>query len=147
MINSLLKFKHVALILTSIAAVNASAITVRVVGKNNAVLFESNYDIKTPVTAGIATVGALNAGNIPFKGADYGILKMFDLTDDIDVISDTEMKSYGWCFSIDGVVPNTTPDHVSVKKPDSVIEWFYAYAWYNNGDWVGQCYRHTPLPK
>jgi len=147
MLISILRIKHIAVVFLLFFALNANAVIVRVVGKNNALLFETNYDIKTPVKAGTVTVAALNAGHIPFKGADYGILNIFDLTDDIDVLSDTEMKAYGWCFSVDGVVPDKTPDKVWAKKTDSVIEWFYAYAWYKDGRWIGQCYRHTALSK
>ena len=119
----------------------AQAVSFRIVGKNDESLFQVSLKVAVPTVVGSATVTALEQNTIPFEGSAYGISKIFELGQDIEVISDTEMKAYGWCFAIDGLVAETLPDETLILKQVTTIEWFYAFAHYKNGNWIGQCVR------
>ena len=58
--------------------------------------------------------------------------------DAMEVLSDTDMRSYGWCFEVDGKVPESYPDSIPLKGVKK-ITWFYAYAEYVKGEWISQC--------
>ena len=77
-----------------------------------------------------------------FEGGTYGITQMFGLGNDIDVISNEEMKAYGWCFSLDGVVTETMADDTLILSQDSKLRWFYGYAHHLRGEWIAQCVPH-----
>ena len=91
--------------------------------------------------AGSVTVELLTAKNIPFVGSSVGISSIFNTPtglDAMEVLSDTEMNAYGWCFSVNGIQPEKYPDDVQVKAGDEIV-WWYGYAHYLEGEWLSQC--------
>lgn len=133
--------KLALVILACVWSLASSALTVRVVRKRNQLLFELNIKMQLPTSVGEATVDAFEQGEVFYQGGAFGIVKMFDLTNDVEVISDMEMKAYGWCFSLDGITTDTMADKTPVASETSVIEWSYAYAHYVRGEWTAQCVR------
>jgi hypothetical protein len=100
---------------------------------------------------GQLTVDALDRNRIPYRGSASGIAEAFGAPSGLDatvVLSDQEMLSYGWCYSVDGVAPDVYPDQVPVTAKTQKIEWFYAYSHYLKGDWIAQCVHawKRPLP-
>ncbi|MES2856974.1 MAG: hypothetical protein V4692_13990 [Bdellovibrionota bacterium] len=90
---------------------------------------------------GEATIAALDANAIPYLGTSGGLNSILGTpvgTDAIEVISDTEMKVYGWCYSVDGVQPAAMPDQTPLEGVSS-IDWFYGSAHYLDGVWVSYC--------
>lgn len=127
------------ILLSLLFAFPSFAVTVRVVGPQNSVMMETQVQSELPTHLGIVTVNAFDQESLKYEGGPYGITKINELGGKMEVLSDTEMKAYGWCFSIDGLVPETMADETEVTSPDSVIVWFYAYAHYKDGQWIGQC--------
>lgn len=139
------KFK----ILQSIVAVSlcfmltqAGAISFKVIGKNREVLLRQEKSVGLPSSIGQISLDIFDDKKIPYVGGVYGFASLFNLGQDIDVISDTEMKAYGWCYSVDGLVPETMADQTVLGHQDAVIEWYYAYAHYKDGVWIGQCVKN-----
>jgi hypothetical protein len=122
-------------------SVQSFAITFEVRGKKQNLLFQTNSSTEVPVKLGQLTVDILDQGQIPYTGNNSGILKIFDLEQDVEVVSDTEMKAYGWCFSVDGFTPETMADQTEITDANSKIIWYWAYAHYENGHWTGQCVK------
>ena len=60
-------------------------------------------------------------------------------TNYVEIISATEFKAYGWCFTINGVTGDTTSDHTYFESQDDVLGWYFAYSHYKDGDWISQC--------
>lgn len=93
-------------------------------------------------SVGEVTVSGLQQADIPFVGTDSGISSIKGtVTGDaaVEVISDSEMRAYGWCFSIDGVEPDAMPDQVPVPGDGSEIRWYFGFAHYRDGAWVSYC--------
>jgi hypothetical protein len=122
-------------------SVQSFAVTFEVRGKKQDLLFQTNSSTAVPVKLGQLTVNILDVGQIPYVGNSSGILKIFQLEQDVVVVSDTEMKAYGWCFSIDGLTPETMADQTEITDLNSKIIWCWAYAHYENGQWTGQCVK------
>ncbi len=119
----------------------AHAVTVKITGKNRAALFETEIASPIPSDVGSVTIVAFDAAKIPYQGSSNGISKIYDLDQQVEVVSNIEMRAYGWCFAIDGQVPETMPNNTDVLTQQTVVEWYYAYAHYKSGDWIGQCVR------
>jgi hypothetical protein len=105
----------------------------------------------TAQNAGELTVQILNRHGIAYRGSAAGIAEAFGAPSGLDanvVISDEEMLSYGWCYSVDGVAPDVYPDQIPLTAKTAKIEWFYAYSHYVRGEWVAQCVHawKRPIP-
>lgn len=132
-------FIAIFLIITS--TIPTQAITLKVLGKDRQLLGETQIKTQVPTDVGDASILAFEYRHIPYQGSAQGISQIFGIGSELEVISDTEMKAYGWCFSVDGVTPELMPDKVLIENSNSVIEWYYAYAHFQHGTWVGQCVR------
>ena len=83
----------------------------------------------------------------PYEGSDHYIksIRNSPVGDAaLEIISDVEMKSYGWCFSIDGIVPASYPDEIEVTTGQETLSWFYAYSHYKSGEWISACVPSAP---
>jgi len=92
-------------------------------------------------TVGELTIQTLDRFTIPYLGTAGGLNSAFGTPiglDALEVLSDSEMRSYGWCYSVDGVAPEVYPHEIALSEV-SKIRWFYAFAHYVRGQWVSQC--------
>ena len=109
-------------------------------------------DVSAPSgsTAGDITITALTQSGIEFIGNKYGMNSILGTptgNDAIVIVSKTEMRAYGWCYAVNGIVSDTLrPNQVEVSDSDHV-SWFYAYAWYDK-EWKEMCVpAHLNPPK
>jgi hypothetical protein len=58
--------------------------------------------------------------------------------DSLEVISNSEMRAYGWCYEVNGAQPAVMPDKAILKGGEHV-RWFYAFSHYVAGKWVSVC--------
>ena len=93
-------------------------------------------------TVGDLTVSFLRKNKIPFQGNERGLNTVFNTpvgNAAIEVISNSEMRAYGWCYFVDDMGPdvfaNEYPLDASIKK----IEWIFGFALYKNGEWISSC--------
>ena len=129
------------IIMISLFSLFAHAITVEVLSEKGEQLFQQNIGLMLPSTVGEVTIAIFDQHSVPYAGTESDIAEIYNLKQEIKVVSDTEMKAYGWCFSINGAVVETMPDETEVITADSMIQWFYAYAHYKDGQWIGQCVK------
>lgn len=117
------------------------AVTLDIYGAQGQPLFSAKNHYAAPMSVGEISIDFFENFEIPYQGSIYGITEIFGLGQDLEIISDTEMKAHGWCFNIDGVLVETMPDQTLIEDSATHIEWYYAYAHYLNGEWVAQCVR------
>jgi hypothetical protein len=135
-----LKYSILVLIALNILFLaSAHAVQVEIRGRNSKELFFHNPIFQLPISVGAASESLFKSNSIPYQGSVAGFSKIFDLAQEVEVLSDTELKAYGWCFSVDGEVPETMTDKTFLINQKSILIWFYAYAHYKNGQWVAQC--------
>ncbi|MCK6596194.1 MAG: DUF4430 domain-containing protein [Bacteriovoracaceae bacterium] len=92
-------------------------------------------------TVGDLTIHTFNKNGIPYLGNERGINVIFNspIGDaSLEVISDTEMRAYGWCFFVNGEVSMEYADETYLNPGDKV-EWIYSYALYSKGEWKSMC--------
>lgn len=84
--------------------------------------------------------------NIPFVGASNGIKSLLNTPygEDAIFIDDIRnIRSYGWCYAIDGIQPSVTIDNYTINGDShSLVEWVFGMAQMIDGKWVSYC---TPV--
>jgi hypothetical protein len=100
---------------------------------------------------GELTIAILTQFKIPFKGSPEGLITAFHTPtgdDSVEILSDVELRAYGWCFSVDGVSPELYPHEVPLTHETKSITWYYGFAHYSKGEWISQCtMAHTVKPQ
>jgi hypothetical protein len=91
---------------------------------------------------GALSIKALDLLKIPYLGNERGIHTIFNTPvgdEAIEIISNQEMKAYGWCFTVNDVLEEVYPDEIDIYEDKVNVHWFYGYAHYLAGEWIGQC--------
>lgn len=105
-------------------------------------LLETQVMYGTQEHVGKLTVDTLENFEVRYQGNEQGLNSAFGTPiglDALEVISDTEMRSYGWCFNVDGIIPETYPNETFLTEGSNRVTWFYGFAHYKNGEWISQC--------
>lgn len=93
-------------------------------------------------TVGDLTVNTLDDRGIPYQGTRQGLNSAFGTPigrEAMEIIGPQEMRSYGWCYEVDGVSPEFFPHEYTITKLNKTVRWYFAYAHYLNGEWIRQC--------
>ncbi len=93
------------------------------------------------LTAGDITISALEDSKTEYIGSVGGLNSIIGTPvgmEAIEVISDTKMRAYGWCYEIDGFQPAAMPDEI-ILQGSEVVRWFFAYSTYEAGQWMDYC--------
>jgi hypothetical protein len=97
-------------------------------------------DLKTNL--GNITVDYFTSAKIPFTGNEFGISSIYNSAvgdDALEVLSDTEMRAYGWCFTLNNQLIDRMPNDVYLSSKQDSIVWFYAFSSYKSGNWNDYC--------
>ena len=134
--------KYILLILLSLSSF-ANAATIQVIGPCSEIpLLNTSVNIDTEESVGQFTLKAFDQLSIPYKGDDVAITSIFNSpsgSDAFEIISKTEMRAYGWCYTYNGIEPNVYPNEVPMAKNTDTVVWFYGFAHYKDGEWVSMC--------
>ena len=75
-------------------------------------------------------------------GSEEGLSSVFSTPvgkDAIEIISEDEMRAYGWCFSVDGIAPEVFPHEIRITPQTRSIVWHFGFARFYKGEWFTQC--------
>lgn len=131
--------RFIFLILSLSLSTVASAVTFEVLGQKGEILLKQELYATIPIKLGELSLQVFDRHHVPYSGGSYGFSSIFNMNQFVVVISDNEMKAYGWCFSVNSQVPDTMADETVVLEQKSVIQWFFGYAHYKDGQWILQC--------
>lgn len=116
------------------------AVTVEVIGpKNDVILPATKFNANISRTLGEITVAVFENQGINFDGDAHGMKSISGYENYVEVVSSTEFKAYGWCFSVNGVAPDTMSDQTYFENEDDILGWYFAFAHYKDGEWISQC--------
>lgn len=105
-------------------------------------LYAGVFITDTNDSAGKISIDIFEANNIPYVGSADGVAMIANSPiglDAMEVLSDTKMRAHGWCFSVNGVVPDDLASKTYLASQDDYISWFYAYSTYDRGVWSDYC--------
>jgi hypothetical protein len=143
--------KAAILFITALLSLNAFSMTFELIGPcDSRPVFKKEILSTRARTVGELTIKTFDTNKIDYVGTERGINTALGTPADLDameVISNTEMRSYGWCYSVNGVVPEAFPDQNPITPSIKKITWYYGYAYYVRGKWISQCKpAHTLKP-
>jgi hypothetical protein len=98
---------------------------------------------------GTLTISVLEKFQAPHIGNEIGLHTAFNTPtglEALEVISDEEMNSYGWCYHVDGILPESFPVEYEITPNVKKIRWFFGYARYFRGEWTDQCLESFKNP-
>jgi hypothetical protein len=130
------------ILMAFLLSLSAQAIELKFIGP-----CDENFIMKVAVeedyrNVGELTIETLKKFNIPFQGTERGLASAFETptgSDALEVISEEELRAYGWCFSVDGVAPEVYPHEVLLTAETKSVVWHFGFARYYQGKWVTQC--------
>jgi hypothetical protein len=101
-------------------------------------------------SVGKVTIDTLDRADFVYIGSDQGINSIRGTVTGeaaLEVISDDEMRAYGWCYYYNGVEPAQFPNEIIVSRENDKIEWIFSFAHYKGGRWISTCNpTHEVLP-
>lgn len=142
-----------AILLTLVLSTSAFASNVafRVLGVKGQVLLQ-----KSVATTGMSNVGqlshdvlqkAIQTKNLSqYSGSNGGVNAINGLGGALEVLSDTKMNAYGWCYRVDGHASDLMADQFRITGRERVVEWFYAYAHLDRDVWKSMCVPADHFP-
>ncbi len=98
---------------------------------------------------GAITIAVLEKFQAPHIGNEIGLHTAFNTPiglEALEVISDEEMNSYGWCYEVDGIIPESFPVEYKITPDIKKISWFFGHARYFRGEWTDQCLKTFKNP-
>ena len=94
-------------------------------------------------SVGTLTVEALQQeaimGKTCFDGSEKGITEIGDYGALKAALSPKKTVVYGWCYTVNGKMPDTAADQVFLTSNDDEVRWFYGYMVNKNGHWSRRC--------
>lgn len=89
------------------------------------------------LSVGDYSVQVFEENKIPYVGSELGFNSIIGTPTDrrsIEIVSSDELRAYGWCYSVDGKIPDQMPNEVQLSNNAELV-WFYAYSTVINNQW------------
>jgi hypothetical protein len=102
----------------------------------------SNESLELEKSVGHYTVEVLEKHNIDYIGSERGLNSAFGTPTGegaLEILSNSEMRAYGWCYRVGGFEPGVFPHEYFVGSDEDHIVWFFGFAHYKEGQWITQC--------
>ena len=135
--------KMVLSLIALLASSQAMAIYYDITGPcSDKPIHSGSYKTDLSESVGRITIEILESSHIPYVGSEEGINSIINTPtgiDSMEVLSDTKMRAYGWCFSINGIIPEAMSDKIHFSAQNDLVNWFYAYSTYDSGKWLDYC--------
>lgn len=129
-------------ILALLVSVNARALEISFVGPCDKKPIIKEVVSNKFQTVGDLTIHFLNKNRIAYQGSERGINTVFNTPmgdNALEVISDSEMRAYGWCYFVDNLGPDEFADEYPLNDKIKKVEWVFGFAHYKNGEWISNC--------
>ena len=131
------------LLLLIILSPSAKAVSFAVIGPcSEKAAYTGAFKADLDESVGLASIHIFEANKIPFVGTVDGMNTIMNTPvgdEALEVLSDTKMRAYGWCFSINGVIPDVLSNEITFSKQNDHLNWFFAYSTYDQGVWTDYC--------
>lgn len=123
---------------------STKAATIKIIGPcSETPVYEGDLEaFNQRKSVGAYTIQYLNENSIPYVGNEQGLNSIIETPiglDAMEVLSDEMMRSHGWCYSVDGEIPDSLANEVFLNSENSSVVWFYGYSLYDKGEWSEYC--------
>lgn len=126
-----------------IAPLSASAIQWKIFGAcSNEPVYQGQYTADLEMSVGAVTEALFQSQGIPYIGSAEGFNSINNSPiglDALEIVSDTEMRAYGWCYTVNGKQPTQMPHELKFLKQEDKLIWFYGYSTNIKNEWIDYC--------
>lgn len=134
----------ITLLLILILSFFASAVEVTIIGPCEKIpLIQKKIPLtQQKMSIGQLTINFLEQNHIPYTGSESGINIINNSPSGdaaLEVVSNSKMRAYGWCFDLNGVNLEKMPDEAMITSDSDKLVWYYAYSTYESGKWINYC--------
>lgn len=138
-----LNIKYLIVVLALLACSGAQAVSWKIFGAcDNKPVHEGSFAADITKSVGQISLEIFDLHKIPYIGSAEGLNSIINSPtglDSIEVVSDTEMRAYGWCYTVNGRQPLEMPHQLQFQSQDDKLVWFYAYSTNKNNEWTDYC--------
>ncbi len=133
--------KRLVLALFFLISAQTQALTWEIIGAcSKTPVISGEYSIENMHnTVGETTLAIFTQNNIPFQGNRDGMNTINNSPvglDAMEVLSDERMRAHGWCFMVNGEIPDSYASQVNFESNDDHLTWYYCYATLIRNDWT-----------
>ncbi|KHD88505.1 MAG: hypothetical protein OM95_08315 [Bdellovibrio sp. ArHS] len=122
-----------------LASSYSQAVTWEVYGPcDNQPVHQGKVDVDLKKSVGEISVAIFEVNKIPFVGGPEGMSSIINTPmglESLEIVSNTVMRAYGWCFAVNGTTPNKMPNVLNLRSQDDKIVWYYAYTTNKENVW------------
>ncbi len=145
--------KTISITLSLLLSINSFAadVNISIIGAcTSDTLYQKTYDEFPAIwTIGDVSIDFFEKEGLQWDGSRIGVEQLIEIpTEDNElvILSDKEMLAYGWCYSVNGEVPEEYPHKITILPGDRIV-WYFAYSRYLEGKWVSQCVPSYQSPR
>jgi hypothetical protein len=127
----------------NIYSTNSFAINYDVIGPcSETPLYKNQVEVSLSKSVGQNSVEIFDKEKIEYVGNENGMNSILNTptgNEAIEILSETKMRAYGWCFSINGIIPDVISSQIYFSDKNDSLKWFFAYSTYDQGVWTDYC--------
>lgn len=132
--------KKIVFVLISLLALKSHAVSWKVYGPcDDKPVAQGEAAVDITKSVGAISVEIFDHNKVPYIGAAEGFNSIINTPvglDSVEVVSDTELRAYGWCYTVNGKTPSEMPHKINFKSQTDKMVWFYAYSTNKNNEWM-----------
>ena len=121
----------------------SQAVTFKVVGPcDSKPLYATQAPVDLTKSAGQISRDLFNAQGIPFAegtGGFESILGTPKANEATEVISKNVIRAYGWCYQVNGKIPDVMADDLALTSQNDEVIWYFASTTLEKGEWKNFC--------
>jgi hypothetical protein len=109
---------------------------------DSSIAYQGDKKLNLEKSAGQHSVNLFELAGIEFQGNEMGMNSIMGTPTGmqaLEVLSDTEMRSYGWCYQVNGFGPSTLPGNFYFNSQEDHLTWVYGFAHFKDGEWLSYC--------
>lgn len=133
-----MKFIYLLFVVMFFINLSCNAAVVQIKYPSNNIFLSLEQKIELHSDAQTLSQSAFDILQIAYQKTELGFYDILNIPPQTQMVSETEFKTYGWCFSVNNVVMTTQARETQIKDND-VIVWFYGFAHYRSGEWLNMC--------
>jgi hypothetical protein len=103
--------------------------------------YTGDFAVAQEISVGEMTESILKGLQVPYIKAGAGFSSIMNTPTNaasVEYLGATELRAYGWCYSVDGVEPAMMPDQFILQGTEHV-RWWYAFSHLKDGEWLSYC--------
>lgn len=138
-------FYCLSVLFFAMRSLSGFALEVKFLGKSAKPIAKVDVQILAGQTAGQVTFRTLTdlqaQGKLKFIGSEASVESINELSTHQEFVDATHLRVYGWCYQVDGKIPDVIAGEFTLTSSQRKLLWYFAYATFDTslGQWTEGC--------